>query len=251
MLKSNRITLLVIPEEGGKTFEVRVPRLLLWFAGLCSIALCGLLAQGVRSYLDVRDLDHTVTRLERDKALLEEEVAQIDQLEEMLIRLKHSNDQLRVILGEAQELDAESSQSSIDKIPHISSIQRLRWGHVQTVPTVWPTRGPVLRSFSADLPSVFIGAVMGSLVRASAAGEVVRAGYDERLGFVVVLDHGNGLRTEYGYNTSLLVAVGDYVLKGQSISLSGEGRESRGAGLYYAVEEDGQFRDPMLYKLWM
>ena len=49
MLKSNRITLLVIPEEGGKTFEVKVPRLLLWFVGLCSIALCGLLAQGVRS----------------------------------------------------------------------------------------------------------------------------------------------------------------------------------------------------------
>ena len=91
-------------------------------------------------------------------------MAQIDQLEEMLIRLKHSNDQLRVILGEAQELDAESSQSSIDKIPYISSIQRLRWGHVQTVPTVWPTRGPVLRSFSADLPSVFIdGATVSGL----------------------------------------------------------------------------------------
>ena len=251
MLKSNRITLLVIPEEGGKTFEVKIPRVLLWFVVVCSVALFGLLAQGVRSYFDVRDLDQTVSRLERDKALLEEEVEQIEQLEEMLIRLKHSNDQLRTILGESQEFEVESAQSSIDAMPYISSVQRLRWGHVQTVPTVWPVRGPLLRSFSEDWPSVFIGATAGSLVRASAAGEVVRAGYDERLGFVVALDHGNGLRTHYGYNARLLVEVGDYVLKGQSISLSGEGRESRGAGLHYAVREDGQFRDPTLYKLWM
>lgn len=251
MLKSNRITLLVIPAEGGKTFEVKIPRLLLWFVGLCSVALFGLLAQGFRSYFDVRDLDQTVTRLERDKALLEEEVGQIEQLEEMLIRLQHSNDQLRTILGESQGFDAETSQSSIDEIPYISSVQRLRWGHVQTVPTVWPVRGPVLRSFSAEWPSVFIGATAGSLVRASAAGEVVRAGYDERLGFFISLDHGNGLQTQYGYNARLLVIVGDYVRKGQSIALSGEGRESRGAGLYYAVREDGQFRDPALYKLWM
>ena len=251
MLKNNRITFLVIPEEGGKTFEVKVPRLLLWFFGLCSVALLGLLVQGVRSYFDVRDLGHIVTRLERDKALLEEEVGQIEQLEEMLIRLKHSNDQLRTILGESEDVDVESAQSSIDEIPYISSVQRLRWGHVQTVPTVWPVRGPVLRPFGVEWPSVLIGATAGSLVRASAAGEVVRAGYDEHLGFVIFLDHGNGLRTEYGYNNRLLVAVGDYVLKGQSISLSGEGRESHGAGLYYAVREDGQFRNPMLYRLWM
>ena len=250
MLKSNRITLLIIPAEGGKTFEFKVPRLLLWFFGLCSVALLGLLLQGFRSYFDVRDLDRMVVRLERDKALLEEEVDQIKQLEKMLTRLKRSNDQLRTILGESQELDAESSQSS-DEIPYISTTQRLRWGQVQTVPTLWPLRGPVLRSFSEELPSVFIAAAAGNLVRASAAGRVARAGYDEHLGYVVTLDHGNELLTQYGYNGRLLVEEGDYVLKGQSIALSGEGRESRGPGLHYAVREDGRFRDPLLYKLWM
>lgn len=251
MLRSNRITLLVIPAEGGKTFEFKIPRLLLWFLGLCSVALLGLLLQGFRSYFDVRDLDQMVVRLERDKALLEEEVGQIKQLEEMLIRLKRSNDQLRTILGESQDFDAGSSQSSSDEIPYISATQRLRWGQVQTVPTLWPLRGPVLRSFSEELPSVFISAPAGNLVRASAAGQVARAGYDERLGYVVILDHGNDLLTQYGYNGRLLVEEGDYVLKGQCIVLSGEGRESRGPGLHYAVREDGRFRDPLLYKLWM
>ena len=251
MLKSNRITLLVIPEEGGKTFEFKIPRLLLWFTGLLGIALCGLLVQGFRSYFDVHELDQLVDRLERDKALLIEEVGQIEQLEAMLLRLKRSNDQLRTILGESQEMDAGTSQRTDEEVPYISSTQRLRWGQVQTVPTLWPLRGQVLRRFNDEMPSVFIAAAAGGLVRASGAGRVARAGYDEHRGFVVVLDHGNDLATQYGYLGHLLVEEGDYVLKGQTLALSGESREARGPGLHYAVREDGAFRDPLLYTLWM
>ena len=251
MLKSNRITLLVIPEEGGKTFEFKIPRLMLWFAALLGIALCGLLVQGFRSYFDVHELDQLVARLERDKALLTEEVRQIEQLEEMLFRLKRSNDQLRTILGESQELDAGTSQRADEEVPYISSIQRLRWGQVQTVPTLWPLRGQVLRRFSDEMPSVFIAAAAGGLVRASGAGRVARSGYDEHLGFVVVLDHGNDLSTQYGYLGRLLVEEGDYVLKGQTLALSGESRETRGPGMHYAIREDGAFREPLLYTLWI
>lgn len=251
MLKRNRITVLVIPEEGGKTFELKIHRLLLWFLGLCSIAFSTLLALGFRSYLDARDLDQMVTRLERDKALLEEEVGQIKQLEQVLLRLRRSNNQLRAILGESQDLDLESSQSSVDEMPYISAMKRLRWGHVQTVPTLWPLRGTLQQPFSEERPFVFIAASAGNLVRASASGQVVRAGYDEHLSYVVAIDHGNGLLTKYGYNARLLVETGDYVIKGQSIALSGRGDGSRGPGLHYAVQEDGRFRDPLLYKLWM
>ena len=79
----------------------------------------------------------------------------------------------------------------------------------------------------------------------------MQAGYEEHLGYVVMLDHGNGLLTQYGYNAHLLVDVGDYVLKGQSIALLDRGRGSRRPGLHYAVQEDGQFRDPLIYRLWM
>ena len=172
MLKSNRITLLVIPEEGGKTFEFKIPRLLLWFTGLLGIALCGLLLQGFRSYFDVHELDQLVDRLERDKALLKEEVGQIEQLEAMLLRLKRSNDQLRTILGESQELDAGTSQRADEEVPYISSIQRLRWGQVQPVPPLWPLRGQVLRRFNDEMPSVFIAAAVGG--RAGGADGVRR-----------------------------------------------------------------------------
>lgn len=250
MFKRNNITLIVVPEKGRKTFEFKISGTLVWLLGLCSVALLVLLSFGLSSYLDMREIAQKAALLEQDNALLEEQVGQIDRLEKMLVRLKRGNDRLRAILGKPGALDEAAAQRSDDP-PYISSMQRLSWGQVHTVPTLWPLRGPVLRPFSEEHPSVVIAAAAGSLVKASAAGQVLQSGYDKDLGYVVILDHGNGLLTQYGYNARLLVDVGDYVLKGQSIALLDEGRGARRPGLHYAVQEDGQFRDPLLYRLWM
>lgn len=250
MFKRSNITLIIIPEKGRKTFEFKIPVAVLWLLGLCSFVLLVFLPFGLWSHFDKYELTQKAAQLEQDNALLEEQVSQIDQLEKMMVRLKRGNDRLRSILGKPEVLDEEAEQPSDDP-PYISFIQRLRWGHVYTVPTLWPLRGPVLRPFSEEHPSVVIAAAAGSLVRASAAGQVMQAGYDKDFGYMVILDHGNGLLTQYGYNARLFVEVGDYVLKGQSIALLDEGRGARRPGLHYAVQEDGQFRDPLLYRLWM
>lgn len=93
-----RLTLLIIPEEGEKTHEFKVPRVLLWMLGLCLLCGSGLFVVGLYSFVQSRDLESMVVRLEREKALLEAEVEQIDQLEQVLMRLQRSNEQLRAIL---------------------------------------------------------------------------------------------------------------------------------------------------------
>ena len=177
MFKRSNITLIVIPEKGRKTFEFKISSTFVWLLGLCCVALLAFLPVGLSSYLDERELTQKAAQLEQDKILLEEQVGQIDRLEGMLIRLKRGNDQLRAILGQPDVLDEAASQPGEDP-PYISSMQRLRWGHVQTVPTLWPLHGPVLRPFSEEHPSVVIAATAGSLVRASAAGQVMQASYD-------------------------------------------------------------------------
>lgn len=249
MFKRSNITFIVVPEKGRKTFEFKTSTTLVWLLGLCCVALLVFFPLGLSSYLDKRELTLKAAQLEQDKVLLEEQVGQINRLEEMLVQLKRGNDQLRAILGRPEALDEAARRSAVP--PYISSMQRLRWGHVQTVPTLWPLRGPVIRPFSEEHPSVVIAAAAGSLVQASAAGQVLQVDYDADLGYMVTLDHGNGLLTQYGYNVRLLVDVGDYVLKGQSIALLDEGRGSRRPGLHYAVQENGQFRDPLRYRLWM
>ncbi len=250
MFKRSNITFIIVPEKGRKTFEFKTSTTLVWLLGLCCIAVLVILSLGIGSYFDKRELTQKAAQLEQDKALLLEQVSQIEQLEETLVRLTRGNDQLRAVLGRPEALGEAAAQPS-EETPYISFMQRLCWGHVQTVPTLWPLRGPVIRPFSEEYPSVVIAAAAGSLVQASAAGQVLQVGYDADLGYVVTLDHGNGLLTQYGYNAHLLVDVGDYVLKGQSIALLDEGRGSRRPGLHYAVQEEGQFRDPSRYRLWM
>ena len=81
-----RLTLLIIPEEGEKTHEFKVPRAVLWAVGLCLLCGTGLIAVGMYSFAQSRDLEKSVVQLQREKLLLEAEVEQIDQLEQVLLR---------------------------------------------------------------------------------------------------------------------------------------------------------------------
>lgn len=252
MLKGERITLLIIPEAGGKTFELKLPRLLIVAAAMVSIAVLVLLGMGFKSHLDAHSLGQRVARLEREKALLEEEVEQIEQLEQVLLRLQRSNQQLRVILGESVGGDFERRRTyGGGRESYIAATERLRWGHVQSFPGLWPVEGVVIRPFSEIFPATVIATPRESLIRASGAGQVTRAGFDEGLGYLVVLDHGGGLSSQYGYNDRLLVEAGDYVEKGQPLALSGNTGEARLPSLYFAIRENGRPQNPTDYRLWL
>ena len=244
------LTLLIIPEEGEKTHEFKVPRIVLWAVGLCLLCSTGLIAVGMHSFAQLRDLEKVVVQLQREKTLLKAEVEQIDQLERVLLRLQRSNEQLRAILGDWDEGEAQGNAPDADE-PFISARRRLNWGYVESVPTAWPLAGLLLRPFSEAFSAVIIGAVEGSPVCASASGTVVRAGYDTVLGQLIVIDHGNGIETYYGYNSALFVSEGDHILKGQHIAHSGRGGGAPYEGLYYAVREGRAFRDPAHYRLWL
>jgi len=252
MLKG-RITLLVIPQEGGETFELKIPRVVVGLLALLGIAIVVLLILGGYAYQYSDTLAEKVTRLEQEKSILEEDVSQIRHLERILLRLQKNNRQLHAILGESVGLEAagESEQSPAQEFLYISALERLRWGRISTLPTLWPVRGVVKREFSRDFPGVLISVPPRSLVRASGSGWVVRAGFDAQLGYVVELDHENGISSLYGYNADLLAEAGDYVFKGQPIALSGRTREVSYPALYYLVRENGKARNPRTFRLWL
>ena len=253
MFKGRRFTLLFIPEDGDRTFEYKLSRGGLWFwLGLAGVALL-LLLVGLRASAQVYNLEKKVARLEKEKQTLAEQQDQIQELQQVLERLQRSNRQLHIILGEGNALESASlpnaERAGIDQ--YVSSVDRLRWGRIRAMPSLWPVDGIVRHRFSADFPAVLIAAASQSLVRASAAGQVTSAGFDEHLGHLVVLDHGNGLVSQYGYNQMLLVQAGEQVQKGQPLALSGRTGSAESPGLYYAVIENGRARDPLLYRLWL
>lgn len=87
----------------------------------------------------------------------------------------------------------------------------------------------------------------GSNVIATAGGVVVWAGKMFGYGELVEIDHGNGLRTRYGHNKSLLVTVGDVVTKGDSIAKMGSTGRSTGPHVHYEVLQNGKQIDPKKY----
>ena len=92
-----------------------------------------------------------------------------------------------------------------------------------------------------------VGVGTGTPVHAAAAGVVVYAGWMSGYGNIVVIDHGNGLSTAYGHNSSLQVGQGATVGQGDVVALSGSTGHSTGPHVHFEVRVNGTPVDPLGY----
>jgi len=100
------------------------------------------------------------------------------------------------------------------------------------------------RSFHRGLDFV---SPKGSDVLAVAAGVVTFSGKLANYGYMVEIDHGNGLVTRYGHNTENLVTVGDAVQKGEVIALVGSTGRSTAPHVHLEVYDNGRPVNPRQY----
>lgn len=89
----------------------------------------------------------------------------------------------------------------------------------------------------------------GTVVHATADGVVVKAEYDENLGFFVEIDHSNGILTRYGHNQKLLVKPGQKVERGDPVAEVGSTGRSTSPHCHYEVEVHGEHVNPWRYIL--
>jgi murein hydrolase activator len=82
-------------------------------------------------------------------------------------------------------------------------------------------------------------------VKAIAAGEVAYAGALRGFGKLLILDHGEGFMSLYGYNQLLNPKVGDKVNGGDTIAIAGSRDASGDSGLYFELRVQGKPVDPM------
>lgn len=89
-----------------------------------------------------------------------------------------------------------------------------------------------------------IGAASGTKVLAANTGTVIKAGWNNSYGNVVMIDHGGGIVTLYAHNSKLLVSTGDVVSKGQEIALVGSTGASTGPHIHFEVRVNGEYKNP-------
>jgi septal ring factor EnvC (AmiA/AmiB activator) len=76
-------------------------------------------------------------------------------------------------------------------------------------------------------------------------GVVIFADWLRGYGLMLIVDHGDGYMTLYGYNQSLLKTVGDGVEAGEVISLAGVSGGRRNAAVYFAIRKGSSPVNPL------
>lgn len=87
----------------------------------------------------------------------------------------------------------------------------------------------------------------GTPILAAGGGIVVYADSYAGYGYMIDIDHGNGLVSRYAHTSKMLVKVGDIVLKGQKIAEVGNTGRSTGAHLHFEVRHQGAAQNPEHY----
>jgi murein DD-endopeptidase MepM/ murein hydrolase activator NlpD len=130
--------------------------------------------------------------------------------------------------------------------------------HIATLPTDWPvTKAPIRSGFGwrmhpilgrpefhagVDIPTWY-----GAPIRATAGGKVTYAGFAKGYGYMVMVDHGNGLQTIFGHNSQLYVEQDNTVIKGQILARAGCSGWSTGVHCHYEIRRDNASVSPIPY----
>lgn len=88
----------------------------------------------------------------------------------------------------------------------------------------------------------------GTRISAADGGTVTWAGWKRGgWGYLVVINHGNGIETYYAHNSRVTVKVGQKVAKGEQIAKMGSTGNSSGPHVHFEVHVNGRYVNPWKY----
>lgn len=116
---------------------------------------------------------------------------------------------------------------------------------------VWPVAGSISSYYGWRWGSfhqgVDIAADRGTPVRCADSGMVSYAGWYGGYGYLVTVDHGNGMETWYAHLSRIDVSVGQQVSRGEVIGAVGSTGNSTGPHLHFEVRVGGSPKNPLNY----
>ena len=181
------------------------------------------------------------TRREQRQQVLRTLEAQIQDDDRTLMDLRRDESELASLVEAVAREMARLSLSVDDRAAFSSLKGRLPW----------PSSGGILHRFGtpregSDLTwqGVVIVTEAGEPVRAISHGRVAYADWLRGFGLLMIVDHGDGYMSLYGYNESLLKEVGEWVDAGEAVATVGDSGGRREPGVYFEIRRSGIPVDP-------
>ena len=208
-----------------------------------------LLQKIIRSDLDlIAIVEKEAAEIQRRQNLLDSQMAEIKKDKAALVQKRNDAEAMREQraqkLYKAEE-EKRKSEAEYDRLLAISDN------------IVWPCSGTITSYYGWRVHPIFgtrkyhsgmdIGVDYGTPIHAAAAGVVVYSGWMGGYGYAVMIDHGGGLVTIYGHNSSLSVSEGQRVSQGQVIALAGSTGYSTGPHCHFEVRLHGEVTEPLNY----
>lgn len=98
---------------------------------------------------------------------------------------------------------------------------------------------------SINLGGVTLQAKEGEAVKAIFSGRVVFSDWMRGFGFLLIVDHGDGYMSLYGYNQSLLKEVGEWVKANDTVATVGSTGGRPDPALFFAIRHNGTPLKPL------
>lgn len=178
-----------------------------------------------------------------------------EELEPLMDSSEEIDDMIVSVAEIADWLKTEEGSTETDRI---FEIEEELSAFLEDVPRIWPVESrrisspfgtrkhPILNGRSnhtgVDIPDDY-----GAPIVATAEGVVTYAGYRYGYGYMVMIEHANGVETVYAHASKLLVKKGDEVIQGQTIAKVGSTGLSTGPHVHYEIKINGAYIDPELF----
>ncbi|TGE33908.1 M23 family metallopeptidase [Desulfosporosinus sp. Sb-LF] len=217
--------------------------------------------------LDIKSQKEQIAQKNRDLQSRRDQAALLQaQASSVSSDLEKTKSQQRIALDQNQK----SQQAAFDDIDRLESesnamadkirkLQAARTGGVSGTISVWPVPGfyeisdpfgwrihPITHKRSLHSGTDIV-APQGTQVHATGAGVVIMAGWNTAYGNMVIIDHGSGVSSLYGHQSSLNVTEGESVQANQVIGYVGSTGWSTGSHLHFEVREGGNPSDPLRF----
>lgn len=157
-----------------------------------------------------------------------------------LQELQQQGQETKNLLEKLSEGQIRENQGSVAIFEYIPSFNSLK-GKLD-----WPVEGKLFTRFGSrkqggklKWQGVVIDAETGVEVHAVSGGQVIFSDWFRNLGLLIIIDHGDGYMSLYGYNQSLLKKTGDWILPGEIIALAGDSGGQLRSGVYFEIRNNG------------